>query len=200
MTNINANNMNKEIQDERYQVVEEAIFEAFLMIYKEKELNRITVSDVIKKAGIVRSTFYNHYDNIPALVDAIEDRSITDIFIIMETFHAQNDRELCKSYFLTICDYTKSNPFLASLIGTPRGDSFMVKTMTMFHKYVATVMQQYKLPNRNKEQFSYMIAGSIGSVLGVLHKWIREDFNVPSDYIAEILTETFMAGLFPFLS
>ena len=48
--------------DERYSTVEEAIFEAFFLLLKEKDLEKISVSDVIKKAGIVRSTFYNHYD------------------------------------------------------------------------------------------------------------------------------------------
>ena len=58
------------IQDERYHVADEAICEAFLLVLKEKELDRISVSDIIKKAGIVRSTFYNHYENVPALISA----------------------------------------------------------------------------------------------------------------------------------
>ena len=63
--------MQHEIQDERYSVADEAIYDAFFLILKEKDLEKITVSDVIKKAGIVRSTFYNHYENIPALVAAV---------------------------------------------------------------------------------------------------------------------------------
>ena len=79
--------MQHEIQDERYSVADEAIYDAFFLILKEKDLEKITVSDVIKKAGIVRSTFYNHYENIPALVAAVEDKTINDIFSLMETFH-----------------------------------------------------------------------------------------------------------------
>ena len=58
--------MTNDMQDERYTVVDEAIRDAFFLILKEKELEKITVSDIIKRAGIVRSTFYNHYENIPA--------------------------------------------------------------------------------------------------------------------------------------
>ena len=57
-------------------------------------MDKITVADVIKKAGIARSTFYNHYENIPALVSAIEDKTINDIFSIMETFHPKNYAQL----------------------------------------------------------------------------------------------------------
>lgn len=192
--------MINKIQDERYYVADEAIYDAFFLVLKEKDLDKITVSDVIKRAGIVRSTFYNHYENIPALVAAIEDKTIQDIFSLMETFHPKNDRDMCKSYFLTICDYTRTNPFLANLLRSPRGDVFLEKSLTMFHRYVTNVMQNATLSHHSKEEFSYMIACTIGSTLGVLHKWTRDNFQVPAEVIADILTQAFMAGMLPFMS
>lgn len=192
--------MNHGIQDERYHVADEAIYDAFFLVLKEKNLEKITVSDIIKKAGIVRSTFYNHYENIPALVSAIEDKTIHDIFSLMETFHPKNDRDMCKSYFLTICDYTMTNPFLAGLLRSPRGDSFFEKAITMFHRYVTKVMQDTAPSQRNKDEFSYMIACTIGSTIGVLHKWTRENFQVPAEIIADILTQAFISGMLPFMS
>ena len=43
--------MINEIQDERYHVADEAIYDAFFLVLKEKDLDKITVSDIIKKAG-----------------------------------------------------------------------------------------------------------------------------------------------------
>ncbi len=192
--------MNNEIQDERYFVAEEAICDAFLLILKEKDLEKITVTDIIKRAGIVRSTFYNHYENIPALVTAIEDKTIHDIFSLMETFHPKNDREMCKSFYLTICEYTLTNPFLSSILRSPGGDTFFEKAITMFHRYVTNVMQNQSSSGHNKETYSYMIACAIGSTLGVLHKWTVEHCQMPAEDIADILTQVFMAGMLPFLS
>ena len=81
--------MNKNIQDERFLVAEEAICQAFYEIAQKKTLERITVSDVIKKAGIVRSTFYNHYEGIPDLLDAVEDQTIHHLFTMMDQFHVK---------------------------------------------------------------------------------------------------------------
>lgn len=192
--------MINEIQDERYHVADEAIYDAFLLILKEKDLDKITVSDVIKKAGIVRSTFYNHYENIPALVTAIEDKIIEDIFSLMETFHPENDHDMCKSYFLTICNYTMTNPFLANLLSNPRGDAFFEKSITMFHRYVTLVTQNKTPSHHSKDEFSYMIACTIGSTIGVLHKWTRENFQVPAEVIADILTKAFISGMLPSIS
>ena len=128
-----------EISDERYCFIEDTICDAFLLVLKEKGIEKITVTDIIKRAGIVRSTFYNHYENIPALITAVEDKTIQDIFTLMEDFHPENNQDICKSFFLTICNYTKTNPFLANILRSPRGDEFFEKALTMFHRYVTAL-------------------------------------------------------------
>ena len=125
--------------DERYLTAEDAIYDAFFLLLKEKSVDKITVSDVVKKAGIVRSTFYSHYENIPSLVIAAEDKTIDDIFKLMESFHSKNVKDVCRSYFLAICNYTKKNPFLSNLLQTARGDAFFEKAIMMFHQYVTDV-------------------------------------------------------------
>lgn len=192
--------MQHEIQDERYYVADEAICDAFLLVLKEKDLEKITVSDVIKKAGIVRSTFYNHYENIPALVTSIEDKTIDDIFSLMKTFHPKDDTNICRSFFVTICDYTMNNPFLTNLLRSPRGNQFFEKALTMFHRYVAEVTQNVAPSCHSKEELSYMVACTIGSTLGVLHKWTKDNFAIPPEAIAGILTQAFTTGMLPFMS
>jgi AcrR family transcriptional regulator len=192
--------MTNEIQDERYCIVNDAIFDSFLLVLKNKDIDKITVTDIIKKAGIVRSTFYNHYENIPALICAIEDKTLDDIFSIMETFHPKNDHELCKSFFMTICNYTMTNPFLSNLLKNPRGDTFFEKAITMLHHYVSTITENRTPTNHNKEEFSYMVACAIGSSIGVLHKWSKEQFHTPVEVIADILTQAFMSGVLPQMS
>ena len=185
--------------DERYSTAEDAIIEAFFLLVKEKDYRKITVADVVKKAGIVRSTFYNHYENVPALASAAEDRTIDDIFRMMESFRPKNDKDLCKSFFLAICNYTRSNPFLTDLLRNAHGDSFLEKALTMFHKYVTKVTDFNTAPDVSRMQYSYMIAGTIGTVLGVLHKWILENFEPSADEIADVLSTIFLNGVLPFI-
>lgn len=188
-----------EIQDERYHVADEAIRDAFFLILKEKDLDKISVSDIIKRAGIVRSTFYNHYENIPALVTSIEDKTIEDIFSLMNTFHPKNDWDICNSYYLTICQYVMTNPLLADLLRNPGDDTFFEKAITMFHLYVQQVSQDTSPSHCGKEERSYMIAGTIGSTIGVLHKWANDNFQVPPETIADILTQAFTSGTLPYI-
>jgi len=79
--------MQNPVPDERYSVADEAILGAFFKLLKKKTPDQITVSDITKTAGIARSTFYNHYQDIPSLVSAVEEKTIQDVFSIMEKFH-----------------------------------------------------------------------------------------------------------------
>lgn len=191
--------MKAPIFDERYTTADDAIKESLFLLMKEKSIDKITVSDVIKRAGVVRSTFYKHFENIPDLVTALEDQTIRDIFSIIDAFHPDNDISMCQSYFMTLCDYTMNNPFLIELLRSPRGDQFLEKAITMFHTYVSRVTEQKTASKEEKEYFSFVVACSIGSTIGVLHKWTTENFRTPKETVAHVLTESFVKGLLPLL-
>ena len=188
------------IPDERYSVADEAILGAFFKLIKEKKPDRITVSDITKTAGIARSTFYNHYQDIPSLISAVEDKTIHDVFSMMENFQPKNDRDICSSYFLTLCRYTMENPFLSGLLSTPHGNDLFEKMLTMLHHYVTETTSNSKPDRHTKEEVSYVITCAIGSTIGVLHKWSRDNFNLAPEVIADILSEIFLSGMLPLLS
>ena len=188
------------IPDERYSVADEAILGAFFKLLKEKKPDRITVSDITKTAGIARSTFYNHYQDIPSLISAVEDKTIHDVFSMMENFQPKNDRDICNSYFLTLCRYTMENPFLSGLLSTPHGNDLFEKMLTMLHHYVTETTSNSRPAKHTKEEVSYVITCAIGSTIGVLHKWSRDNFNLAPEVIADILSEIFLSGMLPLLS
>lgn len=188
------------IPDERYSVADEAILGAFFKLLKEKKPDRITVSDITKTAGIARSTFYNHYQDIPSLISAVEDKTIHDVFSMMENFQPKNDRDICSSYFLTLCRYTMENPFLSGLLSTPHGNDLFEKMLTMLHHYVTETTSNSRPDRHTKEEVSYVITCAIGSTIGVLHKWSRDNFNLAPEVIADILSEFFLSGMLPLLS
>ena len=53
------------------------IKEAFaILMSKKKELSAITVTELVKIAGITRSSFYTHYDNIYDVAKEIQDDTL----------------------------------------------------------------------------------------------------------------------------
>jgi AcrR family transcriptional regulator len=63
--------MNTE-NNRRYQETEEKILDTYAKLAGKKSIDKITVSDICKEAGIHRTTFYGHYQDLPALQEKIE--------------------------------------------------------------------------------------------------------------------------------
>ena len=63
------------------------IKESFYKIYLNKPLNEIRVSNICNKAHIGRSTFYNYYKNIDAILEEIEKNIIDDMMTIYTEYN-----------------------------------------------------------------------------------------------------------------
>lgn len=66
------------------------IEDAFWTLYLEKEFRRVTVREIIQKAGIHRSTFYQYFESVGDIFDAIKDHQL---WLLEETCRlTENDR------------------------------------------------------------------------------------------------------------
>lgn len=68
--------MSKEKQDLRYIKTERLIRKSFHELAQEKDMNRITVRELVERAEINKTTFYSHYETLPDLIDTLERENI----------------------------------------------------------------------------------------------------------------------------
>lgn len=68
--------VNKEKQDLRYIKTERSIRNSFHELVQEKDMNRITVRELVERAEINKTTFYSHYETLPDLIDTLERENI----------------------------------------------------------------------------------------------------------------------------
>ena len=112
-----------------------AIMEAFLKLLEERPLSKITVKDIVEDCGINRNTFYYHFEDIPALVEAIAREMVDRLvqegtrigsleeclnvaigFVLqykkpaMHIYHSAN-RDIYERYLMKMCDYVVRRMF-----------------------------------------------------------------------------------------
>ena len=88
---------------------DEIIKESLAIILNEKnDLNSITVTDLIKKAGISRSSFYTHYTSINDLVESIQDETLNVLSNEITNFNNIDD---IYNYIDKIFEILKNNEF-----------------------------------------------------------------------------------------
>ena len=95
--------------DPRYDRTESDLLDAFKILAGQKALNKISVSEITKLTGVTRSTFYNHYEDMPAFINAMEDRIVDEIFQIMNSFKPEGNLEICHQFFSCLL-YTSPSP------------------------------------------------------------------------------------------
>lgn len=66
--------------DRRQRKTREAIFNAFIELLAEKNVNRITVAEIIEKADVGRATFYAHFDTKDFLQKEMAEELICHVF------------------------------------------------------------------------------------------------------------------------
>lgn len=69
---------------------------AFASALQRKEIDKITVTDIVNEAGINRGTFYLHYKNIAELVEDIQDEIAEKFLSILDGFEEYNTENLVK--------------------------------------------------------------------------------------------------------
>ena len=58
---------------------DEDLMTAFELLCRNKEPEKITAIEVAKRAGVTRSTFYNHFADMYDLIETYEDRMLDGV-------------------------------------------------------------------------------------------------------------------------
>lgn len=72
--------------DIRYERTEELIRNAVTELGKKKDVRTLTVTEIARKARISRIAFYDHYENVDALADRLEDEMVENFISICGPF------------------------------------------------------------------------------------------------------------------
>lgn len=79
------------------------------LLKEKKELKKITVSDLVKKADINRGTFYIHYDNIYGVAEDFEEEILETLMFDTKDLTSLKHLDL---YFDNVIKYLKKNETL----------------------------------------------------------------------------------------
>ena len=62
------------------------IREVYTQLLKEKDLSKITVTDIVTRADLNRATFYAHYPDVRGVTEEIEDEIIEKMIDVLKEF------------------------------------------------------------------------------------------------------------------
>ncbi|TWE01912.1 TetR family transcriptional regulator [Neobacillus bataviensis] len=164
------------------------IIDAFLKLLQEKNLNKITVTDICKEADINRGTFYSYYNDPFDLMRSIEEEMIEKM---MRTINISGDESI-KNILNDIFNLILENIELCKIIFNEKNGSHVLNTI-LKSVYVRTIEEQKRrFPNANETQLEYCFTYTTGGTIEVVRKWINDEMKLPAEEVIRILETMYM--------
>ncbi|MBO5139189.1 MAG: TetR/AcrR family transcriptional regulator [Peptococcaceae bacterium] len=162
------------------------LIEAFWQLYKEMPINKITVKDITNRAGYYRSTFYNYFDDVYAVLNDIEASVLQDWEDILSTaFHEKYKVLIYKDIQiiinLIIPFYEKNGEYIAVLL-SPNGDpTFQKKIKSTLRQKLFVLLE---IPPHTLEA-ELMFECISSGILGLFVKWYND--KLPPSMVETII-------------
>lgn len=96
------------------------------LIKENQELNKVTVSELVRRANINRGTFYNHYDSIYDVAEEVEAEVIKVLFEDNKNLNSIDD---IYGYLDNVIDYLKENEDIYRLLLSSREPLHFLKRL-----------------------------------------------------------------------
>lgn len=165
--------------DRRIDRTKKSLKSALISLMEVKELRKITVSEITKKANINRGTFYLHYLDIYDMVEKLGDEIINKIKNIIDDGNPLAMNYLYLPILIKIVEYFyKDNRFIQALI-SPNGDPFFLGRIQDI--MVDHTMKMYQEDFKQHED-SYMrviMTFIVSGGIGVFTEWFKGGCKTP---------------------
>ncbi len=152
--------------DLRYKRTRQAIEDAFLSLIVRKSVNKITVTEISKLAGISRKTFYDHYLDIYDLVDYLCESALLSAY--ENSVDLQREFDMY-SMLRGLLLFLKRNIDIYNTALLPENNGFIFRNIVhlLYKKYVVSTNNK----KRDDLKTSYWLEFIISGMEGIYNKW-----------------------------
>lgn len=161
------------------------IREAFQALLREKDFERITITDIVNRADLNRSTFYAHYPDIYAVVEEIQDEMVQRNVSLIEQTPYRDILRNPKTYLDAMTAILRENMELLQRLGHTaqlhtRLDSFR-------RLMVNDILQSSDIPEllRRSPEFEIRVHFFIGGIMNTYQQWAEGKISCSLEEISE---------------
>lgn len=160
------------------------IREAYMELLKEKDLSKITVTDIIKRADLNRATFYAHYPDVRGVTEEIENEIIGKMLEVLKEFQFTSFFRNPAPLLLKISRYLEEDTdFYRVLVRANGSEIFMEKLKKVFSDHM---LNDSDIPEsmRQSKMVELRVCYFAGGIVNLYKQWFRGDLNCTLNDIA----------------
>lgn len=172
--------------------------QALIELLNQKDYNYISVKEICKKAGVNRSTFYLHYDNMDDLLcESIQNVNKNFLSYFKECSNnfpqkinsvEKKDLILIKpEYLLPYLNYIKENTVIYQVSVKHPIQMRTMENYNMLNKEI--LFPIFKRFNIEEKRNTYISAYYLNGISAIINQWILDDCKDDVDYICDIIID-----------
>ena len=172
--------------DRRIKYTKSIIKETFLNLLEEKDINKITVSEICKIADINRATFYRYYLDVYDLLDKIEEEFLEELKHVP---FLTNDEYSLSSLAKELLEIFLENKKLVTILFKKNTDIYILNDILegIHNKYKNKWLNDF--PNIDENEIADANIFAFNGALGIVNYWIQQGFTESVDEISKKIEE-----------
>lgn len=180
--------MNEKNRDHRTRVTQMLIRRAFTDLLHIKPIQTISIRELCDRAGIHRSTFYAHYTDIYALLNAIEDELMRDFQKSLEPLLRGDGEEVTPLKVVTgIFQCLKENADICTVTLGPYGDKEFANRLINLGREFCIHAYASAFPNLSSRDLEYYYSFVSAGCIGLLQRWLSDGMIASAEDIARMV-------------
>ncbi|MBQ2887102.1 MAG: TetR/AcrR family transcriptional regulator C-terminal domain-containing protein [Alphaproteobacteria bacterium] len=166
-----------------------AIRQAFLELLKEKTFEKITVTDIVKRADINRSTFYAHYPDVMGLIEEIQNEVLDYTYKMLKEMSFQNFFENPKPLLKEIVKMAEENNELYRLLSN--SNIGVRQLVTIKEILIERTIKTMEIPGlaSNSLEKEFAVRFFMGGVVDIYLQWLNGKLNGSIDELTDELAK-----------
>lgn len=174
--------MNRQ-NNRRSEATKAKIQQTLLTMLQEQELDKITVQALCEKAGINRSTFYNHYESPESVLVYIEHNFLTEFYnYVSQNTKPEQQDDLCHVLAQALT-YLKENREFCLVGLQPSLRSYFVERIFK-RQFFFLLHRHHLLETTSEEMLPYAQTFLIAGCGQVVELWLQSGCKESPDEIA----------------
>ena len=160
------------------------IRQAYTGLLREKDLSKVTVTDIVKRADINRATFYAHYPDVRGVTEEIENEIIAKMLDMLKEFEFKDFFRNPAPLLLELSRSLEGDAdFYRILIKANGSEIFMEKLKKCFTDYM---LNDSDIPEdmRHSKMVSLRVCYFAGGIVNLYKQWFRGDLDCSLNDIA----------------
>lgn len=172
--------------DIRGQRTQQLIENTFLELLRDMCAARITVTQLCRRAGINRSTFYKHYLDVPDLHSRMEDQVLQDFEEFLKST-AVPGTDKYRSVLLQMLHYMQQNGGRFYLLCSANaGSELPARTFQLINEYAFPLMRE-KMPGVEEQKAALLYRFLTRGCGALLVDWLRDGGSMDVQELADFI-------------